>query len=172
MAHETPKRTENKKSATNSSAFVKKEPELIATVDGSSSSSGKHLMNSNHSTYLSFLEYSFTDTSLCLMKNMRELISQNPSNKVLSQLFENLCSIHGHVFSTIVPLQQLNENSNESEKLLYLHNLKLIYNVLESTKAQLNRNHDRFHQIQLFSLIETAFMEFYDHVKVKLSMIF
>ena len=103
------------------------------------------------------------------MKNIRELINANPSNKTLAQLFEYLCLIHGHVFSIILPLQQLNEQSNESERLLYLHNLNNVYGIFESTKALLHRNHNRFRHTQLFSVIQMAFLEFHSQVQVQSS---
>lgn len=149
-AHENSKPTEIKKKTKHLPAVVKEEPEPTPVVADSASSIG----------------YSFANASLDLTKNMRELISQNPSNRILTQLFEKLWSIHGHVLSIIVPLQQLNENSNGSERLLYLRNLNNVHDLLESTKIQLNRNHDRFCQMKIFPLVEAAFLEFYDHVQI------
>lgn len=100
------------------------------------------------------------------MKYIRELISQSPSNRILAQLFEKLCLIHGHVVSIILPLQQLNEHSNESERILYLHNLNNVHDIFDSTKALLDRNRIRFRHMQLFSLIQTTFVEFYNHLQV------
>lgn len=166
-AHENSKPTEIKKKTKHLPAVVKEEPEPTSVVADSASSIGNDVMNDNHFIRLFSLGYSFTNASLDLTKNMRELISQNPSNRILTQLFEKLWSIHGHVLSIIVPLQQLNENSNGSERLLYLRNLNNVHDLLESTKIQLNRNHDRFCQMKIFPLVEAAFLEFYDHVQVQ-----
>ncbi|UJR20025.1 hypothetical protein I4U23_023159 [Adineta vaga] len=108
-------------------------------------------------------EYSFIHVSNDMMKNIRELINQNPSNKALNKLFENLCLIHGYVFSIIIPLQQ---QSSESEAKLYLTNLNSIYGIFETTKSLLHENIDQFRYMKLFSMIRSSFFQFHNNIKI------
>ncbi|UJR17946.1 hypothetical protein I4U23_004845 [Adineta vaga] len=113
-------------------------------------------------------EYSFIDHSNDIMKNMRELINQSPSNKILIELFDKICLIHGYVFSIVVPLenQRHNEQLNESEVSLYLSKLKKIYTIFLKTQSLLYRNIAKFSHMPLFSTIQSAFSQFYTNIKL------
>ncbi|UJR17453.1 hypothetical protein I4U23_004348 [Adineta vaga] len=111
-------------------------------------------------------DYSFINTSNDLMNNIRELMNQHPSDKILINLFENLCLIHGYVYSIILPLQQLSEQSNESEITLYLNNLNNIYEIFQSTKLLLHDNIVSFCQTKLFPITRSLFFQFHNNIKI------
>src|SRR5689334_15164538 len=68
------------------------------------------VINLYHS--LLYLDYSFKNSSIDLMKNIRNLISQNSFDEILIQLFEYMCIIHGYVCSTIDLLKEKIQQSN------------------------------------------------------------
>ena len=113
-------------------------------------------------------EYSFVHASNELMKDARELIHQHPNDKVLAQLFENICLLHGYVFSIILPLQQqkLDDLASESEGKLHLNNLNNVYDIFQTTKSLLQRNVDHFRHLQLLSTIRSSFSQFHNNVEV------
>jgi hypothetical protein len=107
------------------------------------------------------------------MKNVRYLINQNSFDEILLQLFEYICTIHGFISSTIDPLIQQIQKSNEyiqsinsSEILLHLNSLNNAYDICSSAKRLINQNKNKFGHIQIFSTITNSLSHFYDNLKV------
>jgi len=125
--------------------------------------------------YNSFLclEYSFKNTSDFLRKNVRQLIDETDFNEILIQLYEYICIIYGYACSTIHPLNELIQQSNEyfnlmnqSERRLYSNNFNDITQICESTKTLLQLNKDKFSHIQLYLTVANSFYQFFDKLKV------
>lgn len=112
------------------------------------------------------VEYSFVHEINEMLIIIRELITQHPSEKVLTKLFENFCLINGYVYSIIVPLQQ---QSNEPEATLYLNNLNNIYEIFISTKSLIHGSVEKFRHLTAYSTIRSSFFQFYNNVRVNMS---
>ncbi|UJR07680.1 hypothetical protein I4U23_011966 [Adineta vaga] len=81
-------------------------------------------------------DYSFEHSINDLMTNIRQLVSQDHSNQILIQLYENIFVIYGYVFGIIIPLQQSHQNTNN------------------------------FRHLQLFSSVFNSFCLFYDNLQL------
>jgi hypothetical protein len=122
---------------------------------------------------LSNLEDSFDE----LIKNVRNMIDRNRSNDAMIQLFEYICQIRSYIPSTIDPLKQRLENSNDkyfqgnnqSEIELHSKNLEKVYNMCQFTKTLLDVNKNRQANNRLFGSVTTLFFEFYHHLQVFLN---
>ncbi|CAF1068292.1 unnamed protein product [Rotaria sordida] len=119
-----------------------------------------------------YLEYSFEKSSNDLIKNVRDLINQNSFDEILIQLFQYVCIIHGYVCSTIELLKEKLKQSNEiiqlmhqSEIELYSNSFNDINDVCQSTKTLLKLNKKQFGHIEIFSMMNKSFSQFYDHLK-------
>ena len=147
---------------------VKPEPEETQPAEPQPTSSGNSLSIIAILSDVRALEFSFVDVSNELMKNARELISQNPKDRVLNKLFRKICLIHGYVFSVFLPLQQQKHDdpASESEAKPHPYNLTGVFNTVDVTKALLHRHTERFRHLQLFSTICRLFFQFHRHVQV------
>jgi hypothetical protein len=105
------------------------------------------------------------------LKNVRDLISQNTFDEIMIQLFENISIIQGHVCSTIDPLkEQLQQSddeydsiSNKVEKDLYLNSISTVYSICQSTETLLGIMKNRINNSRT---IMNLFSQFYHHLKV------
>ncbi len=140
----------------------------------SRSSSGNQSIIIDWYLQLLYLEYSFKIGSNELLNNVRDFIGQNRFNDMMIQLFQYICEIRSYTFSTIDPLKQQLEQSddeyfqinNQSEIKLHSSNLENVYDICRSTKRLLDLNKNKFGHSQIFSTITKPFLKFYHHLKV------
>jgi len=121
-----------------------------------------------------YLEYSFKIGIDELLKNARDLISQNTFDEIMVQLFENISIIQGYVCSTIDPLREqfqqsddeYSQISNKFEKDLYLNSIMAVYDICQSTETLLGVKKNKANDVRLFETFINLFSQFYHHLKV------
>ena len=98
------------------------------------------------------------------MKYLRDLVYKNTNDRTLSQLFENVCVLHGYALAT----GQLRNVFNQSENDIYLNNLKDIQKICESINDVLSLDRERLNTLEHFPVFHDLFTSFHQNVKVKI----
>jgi hypothetical protein len=109
------------------------------------------------------------------LKNARDLISQNTFDEIIMiQLFENISIIKGYVCSTIDPLREQFQQSDDEyleiskkDKIdLYLNSIMAVYDICQSTETLLGVKKNKANDVRLFETFINLFSQFYHHLKV------
>ncbi|CAM4766756.1 unnamed protein product [Rotaria magnacalcarata] len=118
-------------------------------------------------------EYSLLIAISSIMKNLREMISQNRFYTVLMKLFENMSIIDGYSCLLINPMKQriaLSKTdfqlTSEYEITLYSNCLNNFLTICESTVKLFKVQKNRFSHIELYSTIRESFIVFYHNLKI------
>lgn len=97
------------------------------------------------------------------MKYLRDLFFQNTNDRILCQLFESVCVLHGYALAT----DRLRKVVIQSDNDIYLNNLKDIEKMCESIGDVLSLNRERLNTLGHFPVFDNLFTFFYHNVKVK-----
>jgi hypothetical protein len=107
------------------------------------------------------------------VKNSSEMSNRNGSDKTLKRIFENICTINGHVYLTI---DQLNEQLQRSNKYIqtlnqeeiekYTNSLKHCYTIGQSTAALFEQSEEKYGDMPIFSTLTNSFGQLYQNLRV------
>jgi hypothetical protein len=112
-----------------------------------------------------FIDYSFKKSTRDFIDYIRDLVNRYPGDKLLVQLFEESCIMHGYVCSIIDPLQQnLYLQSRNSSQVL--NSLNDIQTICESIEISLDLSKEKLNHFEHFSIINDLFVRFHQNFKV------
>ncbi|CAF3433730.1 unnamed protein product [Rotaria socialis] len=123
--------------------------------------------------YDSLRDYSFKKSITSIMKNVRDLVSQNSFDANLIKLFENVSIVYGYTCLTMDSLKHHLRQSKIKFQLIDQNNVTMhtncflnIFSISELIRSLLKKQKHKFSHIELYSTILAAVNEFYEKLKV------
>lgn len=136
----------------------------ISTSTVSGSSIGKMRCKSLISPlFFSYVENCMAD----LMSSARELLKDARSSPACTEVYEQICIIHGYVLGMILPLVRHCERPDPLHLARDLANFDKIDQVFKSTRALLQRNATNVRRVPLLSTIRNSLGQLVEMIQVR-----